>query len=190
MVNLAPTQRECALVLRQTGLTGQRLPERTSLRHRLPTTVAVKQLLGPPGQYSPDLSALALHPWDRHAVVAGRLVAHPGDDGGFGPPPDRDALRPGHGAAADRRGVVVTARASLSARPAWVGVEGQERHDRPEEVPDVLGLRPVSAAGVGCLDLWHLAHRVIRKVLSHTAMAWLCAKAGHAPPSFDRLCAA
>ena len=39
-------------------------------------------------------------------------------------------------------------------------------------------------------DLWHLTHRVIRKVLSHTAMAWLCARAGHAPLSFDRLCAA
>jgi hypothetical protein len=32
-------------------------------------------------------------------------VPHPGDYGSLGPLVDRDALGPGHGAAADRRGV-------------------------------------------------------------------------------------
>lgn len=36
-------------------------------------------------------------------------------------------------------------------------------------------------------DLWHLAHRVGRKILSHTALVWLCFHAGLPPLSFDRL---
>jgi len=36
-------------------------------------------------------------------------------------------------------------------------------------------------------DLWHLCHRVVRKVLSHTALAWLCFHARLPPLSFDRL---
>jgi hypothetical protein len=39
-------------------------------------------------------------------------------------------------------------------------------------------------------DLWHLCHRVIRKVLSHTVSIWLTVRAGIAPLSFDRLMAA
>src|SRR5207248_2107946 len=85
--------------------TRQRLPQRASLRHRPPTAVAGQQLLRPPGQHAPDLSALPPDPGDHRAVVAGGLVAHPGDDGGFGPLLDGDALRPGHGPAPYRRGV-------------------------------------------------------------------------------------
>jgi Transposase DDE domain len=36
-------------------------------------------------------------------------------------------------------------------------------------------------------DLWHLCHRVTRKLLSHTALVWLCFHAGLPPLSFDRL---
>ena len=36
-------------------------------------------------------------------------------------------------------------------------------------------------------DLWHLCNRVIRKILSHTALIWLCFRAGLPPLSFDRL---
>jgi hypothetical protein len=36
-------------------------------------------------------------------------------------------------------------------------------------------------------DLWHLCHRIIRKVLSHTVMVWLAVQARVAPLSFDRL---
>jgi hypothetical protein len=36
-------------------------------------------------------------------------------------------------------------------------------------------------------DLWHLCHRVVRKILSHTALVWLCFHAGLPPLSFDRL---
>ncbi len=39
-------------------------------------------------------------------------------------------------------------------------------------------------------DLWRLCHRVLRKVLRHTVMAWLAVRERMAPLSFDRLQAA
>jgi Transposase DDE domain len=38
-------------------------------------------------------------------------------------------------------------------------------------------------------DLWHLCHRVLRKILSHTTLVWLTVQARVAPLSFDRLLA-
>ena len=73
---------------------------------RLTTPIPLQQLMGSPGQHSPDLPPFALDPWNHHAIVAGRLVPHPGDHGSFGPLLDRNALRPGDGAAPDRRGMI------------------------------------------------------------------------------------
>jgi hypothetical protein len=39
-------------------------------------------------------------------------------------------------------------------------------------------------------DLWHLCSRLIRKILSHTVMAWVTFRAGWSPLTFDRLLAA
>lgn len=36
-------------------------------------------------------------------------------------------------------------------------------------------------------DLWHLCHRLVRKILSHTAMVWVAVSRGLPPLSFDRL---
>lgn len=36
-------------------------------------------------------------------------------------------------------------------------------------------------------DLWHLCHRLIRKILSHTVMVWVAAMNGIPPLTFDRL---
>ena len=36
-------------------------------------------------------------------------------------------------------------------------------------------------------DLWHLCHRLIRKILSHTVMIWLTVRATIPPLTFDRL---
>jgi hypothetical protein len=36
-------------------------------------------------------------------------------------------------------------------------------------------------------DLWHLTARVVRKILSHTVMVWICRQHGYPPLSFDRL---
>ena len=36
-------------------------------------------------------------------------------------------------------------------------------------------------------DLWHLCHRIIRKVLSHTVMVWVAVRHGLPPLTFDRL---
>jgi hypothetical protein len=38
-------------------------------------------------------------------------------------------------------------------------------------------------------DLWHLEHRLIRKILSHTVAIWLNVRDGHEPLQFDRLAA-
>jgi DDE family transposase len=36
-------------------------------------------------------------------------------------------------------------------------------------------------------DLWHLTHRVVRKILSHTVMVWVAVRNGVGPLSFDGL---
>ena len=36
-------------------------------------------------------------------------------------------------------------------------------------------------------DLWHLCHRLIRKILSHTVLIWLAVEPRIPPLSFDRL---
>ncbi len=38
-------------------------------------------------------------------------------------------------------------------------------------------------------DLWHLCHRVIRKILSHTALVVVNLRAGHPPLQLDALAA-
>jgi len=38
-------------------------------------------------------------------------------------------------------------------------------------------------------DLWHLCHRLIRKILSHTALALINFRAGHSPMQLDKLAA-
>lgn len=38
-------------------------------------------------------------------------------------------------------------------------------------------------------DLWHLEHRLVRKILSHTVAIWLNVRDGHEPLQFDRLAA-
>src|SRR5581483_5221482 len=82
------------------------LPEWTILViRRLSLAVGVENRLRSLGQESADFPPLALHARDAHVVVGGGLVAHPGDDGRLGPLGERDALRAGDRAAADRRGV-------------------------------------------------------------------------------------
>jgi hypothetical protein len=38
-------------------------------------------------------------------------------------------------------------------------------------------------------DVWHLEHRLVRKILSHTVALWLNVRDGHEPLQFDRLAA-
>jgi hypothetical protein len=38
-------------------------------------------------------------------------------------------------------------------------------------------------------DVWHLEHRLVRKILSHTVAIWLNVRDGHEPLQFDRLAA-
>src|SRR6185312_1640745 len=84
----------------------QRRLERTLLPDRLTSPIPFQQLLGSSSEHSADFPPLALHPWNHHPIVAGRLVTHPGDDRSFGSLLDRDAFRPGDCAASDWCGVV------------------------------------------------------------------------------------
>src|SRR5206468_3105915 len=73
-------------------------PQRAVLPDRLATAIPRQQFLGAPSEPPPDLPSLPLDPGDRHAIVAGGLMAHPGDHGGLGPlvhPSDRGV--PGRG---------------------------------------------------------------------------------------------
>src|SRR4051812_14300255 len=81
----------------------QRPLERAVLPDRLSTAIPLQQLVGPPGEHPAALPPLPLDPRDRHAVVTGGPVPHPGDHGGLGPLLDGDSLRPGDRAAPDRR---------------------------------------------------------------------------------------
>ena len=66
---------------------------------------------------------------------------------------DRDALGPGDRAAPDRRGMIGDGTGQPVGEVGVSGMEGQERHDRPVEVLDVLGLGLLTASGVGLLLL-------------------------------------
>jgi len=59
-------------------------------------------------------------------VIGGRLVPHPGDDGGLGPLVARNARGPGHGAAADRRSVCGYSVGQLLGKVGIGRCEGQE----------------------------------------------------------------
>jgi hypothetical protein len=83
-------------------VTGKRRLQRTSITNRLSTTIAFQQFVGAPGQHSSDFPPLPLHPGERHRVVSGRLVAHPGNYGGFGSLFKRETLRAGDGSTSYR----------------------------------------------------------------------------------------
>jgi hypothetical protein len=58
-----------------------------------------------------------------------------------------------------------------------------------EEVNGHLAQRD-NAKTIRARDVWHLIHRMIRKVLSHTVAIWLNVSAGRQPLRFDDLLAA
>jgi hypothetical protein len=134
-------------------VTGQRLSEWTSFLGWLSTSIPGQQLLRPLRQHPANFPALATDPWNHHAVIPGRLVAQPGDHRRLGPLLDGDALRAGHGAAADRRGMVSDGTGQAVGEIGVTFVKSQERHDRSVEILDVSRLGLVTASGVACLFL-------------------------------------
>jgi WD40 repeat protein len=105
-----------------------------------------------------DLARQPLRLVTEHPVVARALVAHPGDHRSLGPLLDRNAFRPGHRAAPDRRGVVGNGTGQPVGDVGVRRVEAEERDHRPVEVVDVLGLGLLPASGIGFLLLGE-AHR-------------------------------
>ncbi len=92
-VNAEPAGAECRI-------------QRAVLGGGLTAPIPRQQFFGSRREHSADFAPLAFNPGNDDAVVAGRLMPHPGDDGGFGPLLNRDAFRSGDRAATDRRGVV------------------------------------------------------------------------------------
>jgi len=92
------------------------------------------------GQHPSDFTAFSLHPWDYQRVVAGRLMTHPSDHGSLGSLLDGDAFRSGHGAAADRRGMIGDGPCHSLGEIGVIAMKAQEREDCPEKVFNVKGL--------------------------------------------------
>ncbi len=46
--------------------------------------IAAQQLPGTLSQHATDFTSFALDSRDRHGLISGRLVSHPGNHGGFG----------------------------------------------------------------------------------------------------------
>jgi hypothetical protein len=80
-------------------------------------------------------------------------VTHPGDDGGLGPLLDRDSFRPGDRPAPDRSCMIGDGPCQPSGEVGVAGMEGEEQHDRPLEVLDILGLQRLTTPGCGLLPL-------------------------------------
>ena len=116
--------------------------------HRVAPTIPGQQLLGPLRQPPANFTPLALHPRDRQGIVTGRLVSHPGDDGGLSPLLDRDALGAGHGPAADRRCVLGHRTGQTLGQIVMRWMKRQERHDGRGELFDVICVGFVPAADV------------------------------------------
>jgi hypothetical protein len=113
----------------------------------------MKQFLGALGQHSPYLSSLPLYPWNHHAVVSCRFVAHPGDHSSFGTFLNRDSLRPSHCFTSDRRGVIGNGTGQLVGEIGMVCMKGQEGDDGSKEIFNLLSLSLLSAADIGFLLL-------------------------------------
>ncbi len=80
-------------------------------------------------------------------------MAHPYDYRRLGPLLDRDALRAGDGASANRGRMVRDGTGQTDGKRGVSFVKSQERQDRPEEIFNVHGLGLLSTANVGFLLL-------------------------------------
>ncbi len=112
--------------------------------------VVVEEFLGALGELAADFSALAFDPGNAHVVIAGGLVTHPGDGGGFSALLDGDALGAGYRAAADGGGVGGDAISHGGGGELVAGVKREVAEDRRAEVSGVSHFRfgPALAAGI------------------------------------------
>ena len=112
--------------------------------------VVVEEFLGALGELAADFPALAFDPGNGHVVIAGGLVSHPGDGGGFSALLDGDALGAGDRAAADRRGVGGDAIRHGGGGELVTGMEREVAQDRRAEVSGVSDFcfGPALAAGI------------------------------------------
>jgi hypothetical protein len=127
----------------------QRPLQRAVLVAWLSPAIPLQQLLGTLGEHTTNLPPLPFDPRDHHSFVAGRLVTHPSDDGGFRPSSTgirsilATVLLPTGLAVGDGTGQPV----------GQMGVKGEESYHRPVEILDVFGLRLLTIPGGSLLLL-------------------------------------
>lgn len=124
--------------------------------------IGIEQPLGLIGQKATGFPAFSFNTGDRHVVIGGGLVPHPGDDGGLGALADGDTLGAGDGAAAHRCGMFGDSLGQSLGHVRISGMEGQEINHRLVEALDILGLiapaplriglSPFGILGRGTLD--------------------------------------
>ena len=128
---------------------GQRPLQRTIFTDRLSSAVTFEQLMGPPGMHPTYLSPFAFQSGNHHALVACRLMPHPGNGGGFRSLLNRDTLCSGDRATADRRGMIGDCSCHSVGKIGVFLVKAEERDHRTQKVFHVLGLGFVAGSGIG-----------------------------------------
>lgn len=101
------------------------------------------------GELAADGAAFAFNAGDLHGIVAGGLVTHPGDRGGFGALLDGNAFGARDGAAADGRGVRGDLIGHGSGGELVARMEGEEGQNRGPEIGDVNGFGDGAALAAG-----------------------------------------
>jgi hypothetical protein len=107
--------------------------------------------VGSSRKHPANFSPLAFDPGYHHAVVACRLVPHPGDGSSLGSLLNGNSLGPGDRATANRRGMIGNFSCDSGGEIGVFFMEAQEQDHGPQKVLDVLGLGFVTATSIGFL---------------------------------------
>ena len=99
-------------------------------------------------------------------------MPHPGNDGGCGPVLDRDSLRPGHGAATDRGGVIGNRAGQLTGEISVS--QGERPGTSPPPCRNLRRIRPELYSGVGHLHfcVWRSPRWIARLRDRHESCRW------------------
>ena len=115
--------------------------------------ISGQQFLGTPGQHATNFASLSFDAGNRHRIVGGCLMSHPGDDGCFGALLDRDPLGACHGSTADGCRMVGNGARHSFRQIAMTGMEIQISQHGIGKVFDIFDLSFLASLGVGLASL-------------------------------------
>ena len=118
----------------------QRSLKRATLGGRLSSAIAVQQLSRSLCKHPAHLAAFPFDSRNCEAVVAGRLVTHPGYYGSLGPLFDRNAFRSGNSSTTHRRRMLGDGSRQAFGQVRIAEMEVEESHHRSAEIFNVFGL--------------------------------------------------